>query len=195
MTPVVRYSRFVVIGKHSLWVLIAAIVGIVIWIVSGNNGEDGARLVFSHVPKTDVLPSEMLKPHYQGIDEKGQPYTVVADKAVQKDKETVALENIRADLQQKDGQWVGLNAGAGELNIQTKKMRLEKGVDMFYDGGYEFRSEYANVDIAAGTAYGDSKIEGQGPMGTLKANSFSVSDHGRVIRFNGSVKMIVYPKK
>ena len=64
---------------------------------------------------------------------------------------------------------------------------------MFYDGGYEFRSDYAQVDIKEGAAYGDSPVEGQGPMGTLTADSFNITERGKVIRFNGSVKMTLYP--
>ncbi len=96
-------------------------------------------------------------------------------------------------MMQNSGTWIGLNAGSGELNTKTRKLRLNDGVSLFYDGGYEMRGDHAFVDIAAGTAYGDTPVEGQAPGGTLQADRFEVMDNGKVIRFNGSVRMKLYP--
>lgn len=169
-------------------------IGVVVWTASDNSGEGKARLVFSGIQKqSEPMPSTMIKPHYQGMDVNNQPYTVLADSATQKDKDTVVMQAVRADVLRTDGKWLALNAAAGELNTQSKQLALTGGVNMFYDGGYEFRSDHAQVDIQEGSAYGDSPVEGQGPLGTLKADSFSVTDRGKVIRFNGSVKMTLYP--
>jgi lipopolysaccharide export system protein LptC len=194
MAPVTRYTRFVIFGKNFLWVLIALMIGAVIWTASEPTGGDSARIVFSNIPKSEELQNEMLKPHYQGLDANNNPYTVVADKAVQKDKETILLYGIRADMMQENDAWLALNAGQGELNPQSKQMYLFGGVNMFYEGGYEFESDHAQVDIAKGSAYGDAPVSGQGPMGTLKAKRFSVEDRGRIIRFNGSVIVKLYRK-
>lgn len=192
--PAMRYTRFVVLGKHTLWILIALILVALVWMASQNSGDNGARVVFSNVPKMDALQNIMLKPHYQGVDANNQPYTVIADKAVQKDKDTVDLENINADILRSDGKWLAVKALQGELNNQTKQMELTGGVDLFYDGGIEFQTDHAHIDIAKGSAYGDARIEGQGPMGTIIADSFTVVDRGKSIRFNGSVRMKLYRK-
>ncbi len=186
------HTRVVVASRWSLWVLVGLIVGIIVWIASGN-GRDKSRLVFSNISKNEELQNVMEQPRYQGMDEKNQPYTVIADKAVQKDEETIVLHNIRADMNQKEGKWLALNAGEGELDMKSKKMQLYNGVSMFYDGGYEFHTDHAQVDIHGGSAYGDAPVEGQGPTGTLEADGFSVADHAKVIRFNGSVRMKLYP--
>jgi lipopolysaccharide export system protein LptC len=197
MMSAAHYTRLVTMSRRLLWVLLAGMVGVVIWIASDNNGENGARLVFSSVPKSENLEDVMLKPHYQGIDAHNQPYTVIAERATQIDKNTVELATINADMLKNgsDGKdtWMALTAQKGELNTETKQMLLSGGVSMFYEGGYEFRSDHAQVDIQKGSAVGDSAVEGQGPMGTLTANSFEVNDHGRVIHFNGSVRMRLYP--
>lgn len=192
MSPVALYTRFVIFGKNFLWVLIAGIIIAVVWQASDNTDGDNARVVFSNIPKSETLQNEMLKPHYQGLDAKNNPYTVVADKAVQKDKNTVLLYSIRADMMQKDGAWLALNSGNGELNLEAKQLSLSGGVDMFYEGGYEFESDHAQVDIASGSAYGDSPVKGQGPLGTLQAKSFEVERRGEIIRFKGSVKVKIY---
>jgi len=193
VAPMARYTRFVIFSRNFLWLLIIAVIALIIWTASGGTGsDDNARLVFTNVPKSGNLENIMQKPHYQGLDAKNHPYTVIADKAVQKDKDTVVLTNISADMQQDKGNWLALNAGTGELNLQTKQLLLMDGVNMFYEGGFELETDHAQVDIQKGTAYGDSKIEGHGPLGTLKAKRFEVENRGEVIRFNGSVRLKIY---
>jgi len=192
MTQVARYTRFVALSKHSLWVLVTITVVVVIWIAEDKSGENGGRIILSNVPKTGNLQNIMLKPHYQGIDAHDRPFTVIADKATQLDADNVSMVKVRADMTMASGAWVALNSGTGLLNLQTKQMELQNGVDMFYEGGYDFRSDHAHVDIQKGNAYGDAPVEGQGPPGTLKADSFSIDDHGAVIHFNGSVIMKLY---
>ncbi len=192
MTPVSRYTRFVALIKRFLWVLVAGIVGLVVWIASGI-GDKGARMVFSHIPKSENLENIMSKPHYQGIDLNNNPYTVIAEKAVQQDKDTVLLSTISADMARPGDKWVALTARSGTLNTETKQMTLTGGVNLFYEGGYEFESDHAQVDINKGAAYGDSPVNGRGPLGTLKADSFEIRDRGDSIRFNGSVRMKLYP--
>jgi lipopolysaccharide export system protein LptC len=194
--PVAYYTRLVVLGRHVLWLLVAIIVGAVLWIASREAGDEGARLVFSNEPVKQAPPqNEMQSPVYQGLDAKNNPYTVVAEKAVQKDKDTVMLYAIRADMQQQNHKWLALTAGSGQLSITEKKLLLMDGVNLFYGDGFEMETEHAQVDIAAGTAYGASRVTGQGPLGTLKAKGFEVEERGRVIRFNGSVRVKVYRKR
>ena len=185
------YTKFVLFGKNFLWVLVAIIIGAIVWITVQDKGEDSPRLVFTNVPQNDVLENQMLKPHYQGLDSRNNPYTVFAERAVQQDENTVILESVKADMQQKDGTWLAINSGSGELKMEQKEIMLMDKVNMFYEGGYEFESDYAYVDINKGTAYGDSPIQGQGPIGTLVADSFEVENRGEIIRFKGISKIEV----
>ena len=193
VAPVARYTRFVGFSKHFLLILTVAAVALVVWIASDNTGESG-RMVFTPT-KVSNLPqqNEMLAPHYQGVDAKNQPYTVTAEKAVQVDPTHVTLHSMRADLMQNSGQWMAVDAGTGEMNTQTKQLRLKDKVTVFYEGGYEFRTDHVDVDLQTGSAQGDSHIEGQGPAGTIKAESFSLLDRGGFISFNGSVLTTLYP--
>lgn len=192
MTSMARYTRFVALSKRSLWVLVALMVAGVVWIASDNTGENGARIVFSSIKKSGALQNVMQKPHYQGVDASNRPYTIIADEATQIDKDNVTLTKMRADMVLSNGSWIALNAGKGSLNLLTKQLELTGEVDVFYEGGYEFRSDHAHVDIDKGSAYGNSPVEGQGPLGTLMADGFTVSEHGKTIHFNGSVRMKLY---
>ena len=194
VAPVARYTRFVMLGKHFLFWLAIASIGLVVWIASDNTGVNSGRMVFTP-GQVQNLPqlNEMLKPHYQGVDAKNQPYTVTAEKAIQLDANNITMHSVRADLTQTSGQWIALDAGNGDMNTVTKQMKLKDHVTLFYEGGYEFRTDHTDVDLQTGSAQGDSPIEGQGPAGTIKANSFSLLDRGGFISFNGSVITTLYP--
>ena len=64
---------------------------------------------------------------------------------------------------------------------------------MFHDGGYQFRTTEAIIDLDAGTASGSKPVEAQGPFGQLSAEGFKVIDEGRTVLFEGQAKMRVYP--
>jgi lipopolysaccharide export system protein LptC len=191
--PAVRYTRRVSFLRIILWMLVTFTISALVWIASDNSSsESGIRVVFSNIPKSENLQNIMVQPHYQGVDGKNNPYTVMADQAIQLDKENVALEKVRGDMTTGKSAWVAINADKGQINITTKQLELNEHVNMFYEGGYEFRSNHAHIDIQNGSAYGDLPIEGQGPPGTLTADRFEISEHGAVIRFKGSVKMTLY---
>ncbi len=189
-----RYTRRVSFMRGTLWVFVAGIISLVIWIASDNgNGDNAMRVVFSNIPKTaQALQNIMMKPHYQGVDVNNQPFTVTAEQAIQLDKENVSLVKVRGDMTLHNGVWIAVDANTGELNITNKQLELHDHVNLFYEGGYEFRSNFAHVDIQKGNAYGNMPVEGQGPPGTLTADSFDISERGAVIRFHGNVKMKLY---
>lgn len=195
MLSVAQYTRYVSLGKIFLWLLSAGIIGIVVWIASNNNADNGGRMVFTNVPKSEELQSIMQKPRYQGVDVHNRPYTVEADNALQQDKDTVAMQNVSADMTTDNNSWVVLKSGTGIMNNTTKQMELTHGVELFYEGGYQFRTDHAHVDIGKGTVTGDSDIEGQGDAGTIQAKSFSIAERGNIINFNDSVRMILYPNR
>jgi len=192
IAPVAGYTRFVLLGRGFLWFMITLIIALMIYTGVSNSTGDSARLVFSQIKQMGDLQNIMEKPNYHGLDKNNLPFSIAADKAVQQDAENVLFTNIKADMATKSGNWVALHSGEGALKVSAKTLVLTKNVDMFYDGGYEFRSSRAFVDIDKGEASGDTPITGQGPMGTLEANSFKVFDRGQVIRFEGAVKVIIY---
>lgn len=190
--PVVGYTRFVRLGRGFLWFMIMLVIGILIYTASDNATSDGARLVFSQIKQMGDIQNVMKNPFYHGFDKNNLPFSVQAEEAVQKDADTVVMKNLKADMSTKDSKWVALHAGAGEMKNAAKLLTLTKNVDMFYDGGYEFRTDRAFVDINKGAASGDRPVEGQGPMGTLNADRFSVTNRGENIRFDGNVKVMIY---
>lgn len=190
-----KYTKLVMFWKTFLWLMVAAIIAIVIWIASNNGSDSGGRMIFTNPQKTEEnMQNVMKKPHYQGVNENNRPYTIDAVSALQKDKDTVILTKIVADMTTDTGAWVAIQSGSGELNTTTKQLELSKGVEIFYDGGNQLRTDHAHVDIAKNSASGDSHVEGSGESGTIEANSFIILERGDIIKFNGSVRMLLYRK-
>lgn len=192
MTSIAQYTRWVLFGKVFLWGMAVAIIVMVVWIAASNNGKGGGRMVFTNMQMSSDAQNIMKRPRYQGVDVHNRPYTIDADNAVQKDKDTILLEHINADLTSDNGAWIALKASSGTLNLSSKQMELLGDVEIFYEGGYQFRTERAYIDTSKGTVRGDSRIEGQGPAGTIEANNYSILEHGNIIRFNNSVRMLLY---
>lgn len=186
------YTRFVLFGKHALWVMAALLLVILVWVANYNTGENGKRLVFTNMQQNEILQNIMGNPHYQGLDDNNQPYTVVADKATQIDDKHVSLDNIKAEITRHDGKWLALNALSGIYDSEQKKLELKGGVEIFTGDGHQMRTDHAYIDIDKGSAYGDAAVEGQGPLGTLKAKQFSLKERGQVIQCKGDVKVRVY---
>jgi len=190
---VARYTRFVIFGKHFLWVMLALLIVMVGWIATYNSEEGSKRIVFTSAPQvTAPLENLMMNPRYQGLDSHNQPYNILADHATQIDETHLMLDAVRAEITQHDGTWIALNAKNGAISIDEKQLDLTGGVELFSDTGYQVRTDHAHVDIRQGSAYGDAHVEGQGPAGTLQADSFEAQDRGQVMRFKGNVKVRVF---
>lgn len=195
LESVTRYTHFVLLGKRALWLFALALLAALVAVVWINMGDEGGRITFSGaVPKGSRADEHdaMVRPRYQGVDSRNRPFTITADRAVQQDANTVLLEAVKADMTLEDSAWLALEARQGTYDIPTRHLTLRGDIHLFYEGGYEFRSEEARIDIPAGTAAGSQPVEGQGPSGILKADSFTVLDRGAVLRFNGHVHVTLY---
>ena len=117
MPSVARYTRFVMFGRGFLWLLVAGVIGVVVWIGAHGSDSVGKRIVFTNLPQATSLQNLMVNPRYQGLDAHNQPYVILADEAVQIDENNISLKNVRAEITRHDGAWVALNSKDGALNI------------------------------------------------------------------------------
>ena len=190
---VARYTRFVLLSKRMLWVLAVLLTGAIIITAWINSGDEG-RLTFTGVtvPVGTPEPAAMIKPRYQGVDQQGRPFTISADRVIQKDSDTVLLEQLNADMAMNADAWAALSANTGIYKVDERLLDLQGAIHLFYEGGHEFRTEKARVDVGKGEAAGDEPVEGQGPSGTLKADRFTILERGAILRFFGHVKVVLY---
>ncbi len=187
-----RYTRFVIYTKYGLLLLFFIIIGYIA--IRANYAGSGHKfnLVFSGV--SAGAPGEvprMNNPRLQGIDDSGRAYNITSEYAQQVKSDLVRMKKVQGDLTMKDGSWVSLISEWADLNPQTKLLILGGKANLYHDKGYEFHATQVNIDLNTNTASSIEAVEGQGPIGRITANSFTLDAVSSKIRFKGNVKLTV----
>jgi len=192
----IGYSKFVGFMRYALPLGAILLLGLVIVWPLATGREEGFRITFSDAPELDGS-LRMVNARYIGVDNRNQPYTVVAAEANQSDPNSplVTLEEISADVftDSGSGQWVALTAREGLYEREARQLDLAGEVSIFSDQGHEFHTDRAHIDLEARTADGNGPLSGQGPLGLLEAGNFFLDDNAQSMLFGGGVKMTIFP--
>jgi lipopolysaccharide export system protein LptC len=149
-----------------------------------------ARLALKHV-SGEIQGGKLIDARYNGVDEKGRPYTVTAATAWQIDAERVGLISPVGDITLQNGTWLSLTAKQGTFIQHQNQLDLVKDVTLYRDDGTTMRTESASIDMKAGAAAGSEPVHVEGPFGVLDAQGFTVMDKGAAIDFPGPSHVIL----
>lgn len=191
-----RHARLVALLKIGLpLAALGLVVILVTWPYVTARVNSGLRLTFADIDETAEGTITMSNARYLGTDREGQPFTITADSAAQNpdDPDRIALQRLAADITLNDGAWLALTADHGLYRQESRVLELDGAVSLYVDSGYELRTESARLDLAAKIASGDTPVEGQGPLGHLRAEGFRVTEGGERLRFLGPVRLTLYP--
>lgn len=141
----------------------------------------------------DVENLTLVKPQYYGRDAKNRPYSVTAELARQDNPESalISLSVPTAEITLADGTWVALSAKTGQLFRKAKILLLKGEVSVFHGAGYSLRTNSARIDLAAGSAVGEQRVVGYGPLGKLVAQGFRIVDKGKCVFFTGRTHLVI----
>lgn len=190
------YSNFV--GAMKV-VLPAIAVGLILLVVAWpqfQSREEGFRIGIGNITPEDAADLRMLNPRYQGIDKRGEPFTVTARAAI-KHKPTsdvIELESPQADVSLTQGNWVALKADFGAYREQDQQLDLIGAVNLYHDDGYEFRTISARVNMTSNSAEGNDPVQGQGPFGEITSEGFRIYDRGKRVLFTGQAHLLLRPR-
>lgn len=148
------------------------------------------RLAINHV-SGDVQGGKLVDARYNGIDEKGRPYTVTAATAWQLSPDKVGLTLPKGDITLENGTWLMLTAKEGTFVQHINQLDLVKDVTLYRDDGTTMHIESASIDLKAGGAAGSEPVHVEGPFGVLDAQGFTVTDKGGAIDFPGPAHVIL----
>lgn len=186
---VARYTGFVVLMRRVLPVTAVLLaLAILIW--------PSFQPEILSAPTTGNSALEMLNPRYTGTDAKGNPFRVVATKAVQPSTtvDIIDLIDLVAEVKGADGSWSRLSAALGHYDRGKNYLELSGSVRVQNQQGYDMTTEFAYADLAEGRAWGEKPVAGTGPMGKINANGFKLEDGGKTIIFTGRPDMILEDK-
>jgi len=188
-----RYSRFVVLMRRLLalgaFLIIAAVLAFFfVQRLPRQLQMSYGRL--GHV-ENDLA---MMKPRLTGADSKGNPYVITAEMAVQdaRNPKKASLKHLEADLALDRQNWVNARAKDGVVDLDTGKLELSGGIDVFSASGYELHSSSASADLKESVIHGHEPVTGQGPDGTLSADRFHADRDTNMLTLNGHVKMKLF---
>lgn len=161
-----------------------------------NGGYHGFIMpVFNQVVGAEGDPMRMLKPRYVGQTKDQEPYEVTAVSAFldPESPERIHLDELTAILEQNDDETVHLEANEGLYFRDRGMLDLKGDLVLRLGERYTFNTAEASVNFAEGRVVGQTPITGEGPMGTLAADQFAISDGGNALLFNGRVHVVYQP--
>lgn len=189
-----RYSKIVRWGRLILPTVALALLAVVFtWSNKENN------IVTPQDPKKieNVMgKNELINPRFESTDDKNQPFTLTAARAVQdeKDAKLLILEKPKADLAMNSGNWVAFESTEGAYQQKEGKILLRGGVRFFHDGGYQMDTQELHINVNDETAMTDKDVFLQGPEGTLSAKGLEGHNKDNTLVFKGPVKVVVDTK-
>jgi lipopolysaccharide export system protein LptC len=150
-----------------------------------------ARLSAAHI-SGELEGGMLIDARYNGVDQKGRPYTVTAATARQIDPQRVALTMPKGDITLENGTWLMLSSKEGTFLQHQNQLDLRKDVTLYRDDGLTVHTAAASIDLKAGAAGGASPVHAEGPFGVLDAEGgFTVMDKGSSIDFAGPAHVVL----
>ncbi|MGE0408268.1 MAG: LPS export ABC transporter periplasmic protein LptC [Amphiplicatus sp.] len=141
----------------------------------------------------------MANPRFAGVDDKGFPYEVTADAALQAPSAPETVELIKPKAMTRGGsESTVVSANSGTFQSKEKLLTLKDAVTLKHDIGgeiYTLRTDSAVISISEEAVRSTGPVEGEGAAGALRADSMrAFNNEGRVL-FEGNVSMRLYPEK
>ncbi|MGI9435049.1 MAG: LPS export ABC transporter periplasmic protein LptC [Geminicoccaceae bacterium] len=191
-----RHSRRVDRLRFLLPVVALSLLGMVMawpWLTGGYHGL--IMPVFSRTIGIDSDMMRMQQPRYVGRYQETDAYEVTAASALldPKNPNRIHLDQLIAVFDQKDADEMRLRANDGIYSRSDETLDLEGDIQFIFGAGYRFETSHSKLDFVAGTVVGDHPVTGDGPTGTLAADRFNIVDGGKIMRFEGRVRVTLQP--
>ena len=187
-----RYTQFVAVMKRALPAAAFAVIAAVLAFFFVARQPSKVAMTYEKMGwiQNDLA---MEKPRLTGADGKGNPFVITADQAIQdvKNPKRARLKKVEADLTLDNNGWLNANAAEGVVDMRAGSLDLRGGIDVFSDSGYTLHTRAASLDLNKWVMHGHDEVSGQGPMGTMRADSFQYDRASHELTLDGHVRMTV----
>jgi lipopolysaccharide export system protein LptC len=189
------YGRVARIAKFVLPLLALGLAGLIVAWSQINPIIPRIPLSEIEVASEEIETIAMENPRFAGVDAEGRSFNVTADRAIQSadDEQHIVLQQPKADFVLADGTKIAIRSDTGDLRRDTRILDLSGSVTLVQDGGYEFRTTKARIDLEERAATGDAIVEGHGPTGEIRADGFEITDRGERVVFRGRTRALFQP--
>lgn len=136
----------------------------------------------------------MASPKLDGTTRDNKPYTMQAERAFQNVKTgEIELQNITAGMPFTDTQTAALTAKGGWYDNKQRQLKLTQDIVLKTTGGMIARLQSADIDMNAKHLSTGDPVDITTSQARLTAESMQVSDGGKVLVFDGHVRMTIQP--
>jgi lipopolysaccharide export system protein LptC len=141
-------------------------------------------------------PIRLIKPHFQGRDDRGRAFIITATTATRDPQEyqKVYLDHPSLVLDEQGPDPTRISSNTGIFHENTGQLEASGGVVMSFSKA-TFHTESSIFDTKSGELSGSGAIQGQGPLGEINASSYAVHDRGDSMEFHGRVHTRLNPKQ
>ncbi len=140
----------------------------------------------------NITEKQILEPHFEGIDEKNQPYHIKAQYATQVSEEQVDLTSPEGELTLASGEKINIRANEGVLTGQNKYLDLKGDVKLDYVDCSVITNE-AHADLETKMVQG-GKVRSFCPEGVINAGGFTVDQERGIVTYKDRPHLILQGK-
>ena len=126
----------------------------------------------------------MENPRYHGVDSQNHAYQISASQAIQKNQtdKLIFLERPKADIFIRSDNWAAINSRNGIYDKSLQEVKLFGDVHIYYDRGFELKTDSIKLDLKQGTAISSDKVNAFGPGGEIHAEGLEIVQKGKHVR-------------
>ena len=194
----VRHHRRLIVSLKVLFPSMAAVmIGLVIvWPQMNAQQEEAVSLLASETEQLNLPKDQMMvNPRFFTVDDKGEPFNMTADAAFELPGETrrIQLEGIKADVLKENGQWIAVDSDIGIYSQANNTMELLEKVNLYTQSGGEMETTQALINLKSRDIFGEKDVFVRTSLGYARAQGFSVTQDGTIIKLNGKTHAVFYP--
>jgi len=187
--PGSRHDRFVRLLKFGLPAVVA---GLLLLLAIAPFDRDGDVSFILDKNKVDEAPERMRveAARYSGLDNKGQPFAIVADRAIQQssDAPIVAIRGMTARLDLANGPLI-VRALAGRYNLDAQKIFIEGPIRIVGPDGYRLATRDVTVDLKRRLLASDGAVDGAMRLGQFSAGHLEADLGERTVSLTGGARL------
>jgi lipopolysaccharide export system protein LptC len=189
-----RYTKFVVRMKRVLSLSAFAVICAVMGFFFVQRAPRSTTLTYQRLGSIQN-DRAMIKPRLSGTDAQGNPFVVTADIMVQdaNNPKRAKFQTVEADLTNKQG-WFNARANNGSIDMEVGRLVLIGDIQAFSDSGYQLRTPSALINLKTNIVSGEQQVQGQGPLGTMRADRFRYDRDADLLTLIGHVHVTMTGK-
>jgi lipopolysaccharide export system protein LptC len=151
----------------------------------------GPSFTIARVPGDQVVT--MINPRFTGRNLDGEYYVITADTARRRRDDPNTIDLTNPQLSDDDGSVI--DAPVGVYYQSSNFLELFQDVSVSDGTGNVLSTTAARIYVAEGRVAGLTPLEGDGPLGKLRADTYEIIDEGDRVILRGNVDMTIFPNQ